>query len=107
MFKSTLSLIVLAIMALSAGAFVPPITFGRSNTRTCTCSSTTFSNNNKIVVPRLAMSFEEEFLQETPEATQERIQLLVEENPVILFMKGSKLFPQCGFSNTVCVCNVQ
>ena len=42
----------------------------------------------------------EDFLQETPEITQERIQGLVEENPVLLFMKGSKLFPQCGFSNT-------
>ena len=32
--------------------------------------------------------------------TQERIQGLVDDNPVLLFMKGSKLFPQCGFSNT-------
>ncbi|GAX24825.1 monothiol glutaredoxin [Fistulifera solaris] len=42
----------------------------------------------------------EDFLQETPEGTQERIQSLVESHPVLLFMKGSKLFPQCGFSNT-------
>lgn len=34
------------------------------------------------------------------EATIERIQTLVDENPVLLFMKGSRLFPQCGFSNT-------
>jgi len=34
------------------------------------------------------------------DATQERIAALVEEHPVLLFMKGSKLFPQCGFSNT-------
>ena len=34
------------------------------------------------------------------EATRERIQSLVDNNPVMLFMKGSKLFPQCGFSNT-------
>ena len=32
--------------------------------------------------------------------TKERIQSLVDEHPVLLFMKGSKLFPQCGFSNT-------
>eukprot|EP00957_Ditylum_brightwellii_P021717 1638219-Ditylum_brightwellii.AAC.1 len=32
--------------------------------------------------------------------TQERIQGLVEVHPVLLFMKGSKIFPQCGFSNT-------
>ncbi|KAL7541510.1 hypothetical protein ACHAWF_006955 [Thalassiosira exigua] len=35
-------------------------------------------------------------------ATQERLQSLVDDNPVLLFMKGSKLFPQCGFSNTAC-----
>jgi len=33
-------------------------------------------------------------------ASQDRIQKLVDDNPVLLFMKGSKLFPQCGFSNT-------
>ena len=42
----------------------------------------------------------DDFIQETPEMTQERIQALVDNHPVLLFMKGSKLFPQCGFSNT-------
>lgn len=42
----------------------------------------------------------DDFIQETPELTQERIEALVENHPVLLFMKGSKLFPQCGFSNT-------
>ena len=37
---------------------------------------------------------------EVSQGTQERIQGLVEGNAVMLFMKGSKLFPQCGFSNT-------
>ena len=32
----------------------------------------------------------------------DRIQTLVESHSVLLFMKGSKLFPQCGFSNTAC-----
>jgi Glutaredoxin-related protein len=41
-----------------------------------------------------------DFLQETPDQTKQRIQDLVDEHPVLLFMKGSKLFPQCGFSNT-------
>jgi monothiol glutaredoxin len=36
------------------------------------------------------------------DTTQSRIQTLVDENPVLLFMKGTKLFPQCGFSNTAC-----
>jgi monothiol glutaredoxin len=30
---------------------------------------------------------------------QARIQGLVDTNPVLLFMKGSPLFPQCGFSS--------
>lgn len=32
--------------------------------------------------------------------THARIQGLVDEHPVLLFMKGSKIFPQCGFSNS-------
>jgi monothiol glutaredoxin len=35
------------------------------------------------------------------EATKERIQKIVEEHPIVLFMKGTKTFPQCGFSATV------
>ncbi|WP_313535586.1 Grx4 family monothiol glutaredoxin [Sphingomonas sp.] len=31
--------------------------------------------------------------------TQARIQQLVDSNDVLLFMKGSPLFPQCGFSS--------
>ena len=30
---------------------------------------------------------------------KQRINDLVEANPVVLFMKGSALFPQCGFSS--------
>ena len=30
---------------------------------------------------------------------QDRIQELVDKNEVLLFMKGSPLFPQCGFSS--------
>ena len=37
---------------------------------------------------------------EAPEQTRARIQGLVQQHPVLLFMKGSKLFPQCGFSDT-------
>ncbi len=33
-------------------------------------------------------------------STEERIKELVETNKVMLFMKGTKMFPQCGFSNT-------
>lgn len=34
--------------------------------------------------------------------TKERIDTLVKGNKVLLFMKGNKIFPQCGFSNTAC-----
>ena len=36
----------------------------------------------------------------TPEV-KARIDQLVNENKVMVFMKGSKLMPQCGFSNNV------
>jgi monothiol glutaredoxin len=36
----------------------------------------------------------------TPE-TKARIDQLVQNNKVIVFMKGNKLMPQCGFSNNV------
>ncbi|HJL04285.1 MAG TPA: Grx4 family monothiol glutaredoxin [Polyangiaceae bacterium LLY-WYZ-15_(1-7)] len=34
-------------------------------------------------------------------ALRERIQGIVDAHPVVLFMKGSRLFPRCGFSATV------
>jgi monothiol glutaredoxin len=36
----------------------------------------------------------------TPEV-KEKIDQLVAENKILVFMKGSKLMPQCGFSNNV------
>jgi len=44
--------------------------------------------------------FAADFTQGSDDATKERIQNLVDEHPVLLFMKGTQLFPQCGFSNT-------
>jgi monothiol glutaredoxin len=35
------------------------------------------------------------------DGTRERIQTIVDSNPVVLFMKGTRLFPRCGFSATV------
>ena len=35
------------------------------------------------------------------ETTRRRIQSLIDENRVMLFMKGNKTFPQCGFSAAV------
>jgi len=43
--------------------------------------------------------------------TQQRIKQQVESHPVVLFMKGSPQFPQCGFSALACqvlnACGVQ
>ncbi|MEX0270025.1 Grx4 family monothiol glutaredoxin [Leptolyngbyaceae cyanobacterium UHCC 1019] len=36
----------------------------------------------------------------TPE-TKARIESLLQDNKVMVFMKGNKLMPQCGFSNNV------
>ncbi|MBD2361981.1 Grx4 family monothiol glutaredoxin [Anabaena sp. UHCC 0399] len=36
----------------------------------------------------------------TPEV-QEKIDNLVNQNKILVFMKGTKLMPQCGFSNNV------
>ena len=33
--------------------------------------------------------------------TKDKIQKLIDSNPLIVFMKGTKLMPQCGFSNNV------
>jgi monothiol glutaredoxin len=33
--------------------------------------------------------------------TRERIASLIDTHPILLFMKGTKHFPQCGFSATV------
>jgi monothiol glutaredoxin len=35
------------------------------------------------------------------EATRQRIQGIIEKDKVVLFMKGTKHFPQCGFSGAV------
>ena len=35
------------------------------------------------------------------DATQEAIRKAVTENDVVLFMKGTPTFPQCGFSSVV------
>ena len=33
--------------------------------------------------------------------TQTRIEALINSSPIMVFMKGTKLMPQCGFSNNV------
>ena len=33
--------------------------------------------------------------------TRDRIEVLINSTPIMVFMKGTKLMPQCGFSNNV------
>jgi monothiol glutaredoxin len=35
------------------------------------------------------------------DSTRSRIEVLISSSPIFVFMKGSKLMPQCGFSNNV------
>ena len=35
------------------------------------------------------------------QSTKDKIQKLIDANPLMVFMKGTKLMPQCGFSNNV------
>jgi monothiol glutaredoxin len=85
MTRSIVSVIAaLALLAQLANAFAPRSSFGITRTN----------------AEAKALFMSEDFFQETPDMTQERIQELVDNHPVLLFMKGNKLFPQCGFSNT-------
>ena len=34
--------------------------------------------------------------------TEDKISNLIEENKILLFMKGNPKFPQCGFSSLAC-----
>ncbi|MEK6540703.1 MAG: Grx4 family monothiol glutaredoxin [Pseudomonadota bacterium] len=40
--------------------------------------------------------------QTTTQTAQDRIGQIVGDNAVVLFMKGTPLFPQCGFSSKAC-----
>ena len=49
--------------------------------------------------PRLSPRRAGDDVEPPPDATTKRIQSMVDDNTVMLFMKGTKIFPQCGFSN--------
>ena len=107
MFRSILAIVFAsAFMANFAQAFVAVTTRSNSPPLLVVGGGVSVRNNEQplVVLGRLDMSssdMADDFLQgESPADTQERIQGLVDEHPVLLFMKGSKLFPQCGFSNT-------
>ena len=88
MFRSLMSIVaVLALTCQVSNAFAPIMSSNMVATSARTSSAPLFMSDD-------------DFIQETPEMTKERIQALVDNHSVLLFMKGSKLFPQCGFSNT-------
>ena len=109
MIQATMKLMLCAILVLQTMAFAPAVVprlmsristldsnlvvGGRDAFRNEVTTSRPSSNSARLT---LRMS-DEDF---AVDATQGRIAALVAEHPVILFMKGSKLFPQCGFSNT-------
>ena len=84
-----LKLTVLYLLALTTQAFAPSKLTFAAVART--------SLRDKVALADTASDFLGDG--ESSADTQERIQALVDEHPVLLFMKGSKLFPQCGFSN--------
>ena len=49
--------------------------------------------------PRLSPRRAGDDVEPPQDATTKRIQSMVDDNTVMLFMKGTKIFPQCGFSN--------
>jgi monothiol glutaredoxin len=101
MTRLSLSTLLAAFVAASFASmgscfFVAPIarlpSFGRTAGTTTTAPSQLYSGVS-----------EGQYIQEEEAAfssVNDRIQSLVDTHPVLLFMKGTKLFPQCGFSNT-------
>jgi monothiol glutaredoxin len=84
--KTLLPLLCVAISVLLTDGFATPLkAFGVS-----TAPSTSVQTSLKM---------SDDFF-DGGDLTQVRIAAMVEEYPVVLFMKGNKLFPQCGFSNT-------
>ena len=78
--------LVLACMAAGSAAFSAPAS-GLAASR---------------VAPRGAVArMSSDFSRLGSEATNERIAEMIGSNKIMVFMKGSKMMPQCGFSNAV------
>ena len=86
-----------AALILSTSAFVPQTPLSVTATRSKSCVPNTLQ---MAAADEADSGAADSMLDFTPEGTQKRIQALVDAHPVLLFMKGSKIFPQCGFSNT-------
>ena len=91
------------LLLLPAQAFLfrlPAQKAPSSHTRTLSPSSISSSpsSSSSTLLRAAADGDEEEF----DAAAREKIMEKIQNHKIVLFMKGSKLFPQCGFSNTAC-----
>jgi len=92
-----LKLTVLYLLTLTTQAFAPSKLTFAAVARTSLRDKVAPTTSSALFLSDTASDFLGDG--ESSADTQERIQALVDEHPVLLFMKGSKLFPQCGFSN--------
>eukprot|EP00752_Nemacystus_decipiens_P012615 g11172.t1 len=100
-FSMKIVVLAMALLVGSASSFVlsPAATASaRLSSRTsAACSRTPLraSMDGENLLPNAA-----EVMDEMAEEAKGVIEGLVKENKVMLFMKGNKMFPQCGFSNS-------
>mmetsp|Transcript_18763 Transcript_18763/g.33955 ORF Transcript_18763/g.33955 Transcript_18763/m.33955 type:complete len:177 (-) Transcript_18763:725-1255(-) len=96
-----LSLVVVGVAVFSerASAFAP--TRAARLTSFLAATENDNDNSNDVLAAAIdAMYGDGSEMREEPAVTRARIQELVDNHSVLLFMKGSKFFPQCGFSDT-------
>ena len=100
--------IVLLVICLCISAYE---THGFKLLRKSTSSSTSITFNNNIkninsINNHQCKQKGQQRIYANPNELDDRLRLkidtLIKNNKVVLFMKGNKLFPQCGFSNTAC-----
>ncbi|CAM9097677.1 unnamed protein product [Ectocarpus sp. 4 AP-2014] len=101
-FSLNLVVLAFALLAGSASSFVltpktAPSSLASSPTSSASCSKTSLraSMDGENLLPNAA-----EIMDEMAGEAKGVIESLVKENKVMLFMKGNKMFPQCGFSNS-------
>lgn len=104
-------IVTVAFLSETATAFAPPsaaralVSSSRLihtvSSSSLTASGSNDDSNNDVLAAAIdAMYGGGHEMREEPAVTRARIQELVDNNNVLLFMKGSKFFPQCGFSDT-------
>lgn len=102
-----LVVVFVSVFSEKASAFAPTLSVSARPSYSSHHSSWTFmaANNDGDTNDVLAAAIDAMYgggseMREEPAVTSARIQELVDQNSVLLFMKGSKFFPQCGFSDT-------